>query len=148
MDPVHATREETILAESTRLVPRTFLITAALVVWVHTVVMLVHGAAHTRLNVALSAWASIYVLCILGIGPIAGFFLLKSSRQRTGATILFTTMLGALVFGLWKHFIAHSPDHVMHLHADPGDFHSRLRPYYLRYRSQPVQSSHSCCCSR
>jgi hypothetical protein len=117
MDSVPATREQPILAEDTQLVPRTFVITAALVVLVHTVVMLVHGAAHVRLNVELSAWANIYVLCVVGIGPIAGLVLLRSSRQRTGATILFTTMLGALVFGLWKHFIAHGPDHVMHLQA-------------------------------
>ncbi|HMJ62799.1 MAG TPA: hypothetical protein VK493_13595, partial [Bryobacteraceae bacterium] len=117
MDSVPATREQPILAESTQLVPRTSVITAALVVLVHTVVMLVHGAAHMRLNVELPTWTNIYVLCIVGIGPIAGLLVLRSSRQRTGATILFTAMLGALVFGLWKHFIAHGPDHVMHLQA-------------------------------
>ncbi|MFL6417212.1 MAG: hypothetical protein ACJ74Y_16260 [Bryobacteraceae bacterium] len=116
MDSAPATREQPILAESIQqVVPRTFAMTAALVVLVHTVVMLVHGAAHMRLNIELSAWANIYVLCIVGIGPIAGLLLLRSSRQRTGATILFTTMIGALLFGLWKHFIAHGPDHVMHL---------------------------------
>jgi hypothetical protein len=33
------------------------------------------------------------------------------------ATILFAAMIGALLFGLWNHFIAHGPDHVMHLQA-------------------------------
>lgn len=117
MDSVPATREQPILAESAQLLPRPSVITAALVVLVHAVIALVHGAAHMRLNVELPAWANIYVLCIVGIGPIAGLFLLRSSRQRTGATILFTTMIGALLFGLWKHFIAHGPDHVMHLQA-------------------------------
>jgi len=93
------------------------MITAALVVLVHTVIVLVHGAAHMRLNIELSAWANIYVLFIVGIGPVAGLFLLRSSRQRTGAAILFTTSIGALLFGLWKHFIAHGPDHVMRLQA-------------------------------
>src|SRR3977135_1933415 len=99
MDSVRRTREETTVAETIRPVPRTFVITAALVVLVHTVVMLVHGAAHVRLNVELSPWANIYVLGIVGTGPIAGLFLLRSSRQRTGATILLTTMIGALLFG-------------------------------------------------
>ena len=117
MDSVHAVREQPIPAESTQSGLRPFVITAALVVLVHTVMMLVHGAAHMRLKVELSTWAKIYVLCVVGIGPIAGFFLLRSSRQRTGAAILFTTMLGALLFGLWNHFIAHGPDHVMHLEA-------------------------------
>jgi hypothetical protein len=117
MNSIRATRDQAILGESPQLRPRTFVRAAALVVVVHTVVMLVHGAAHMRLNVELSAWANLYVLCIIGTGPIAGFFLLRSSRQRTGATILFATMIGALLFGLWNHFIAHGPDHVLHLQA-------------------------------
>jgi hypothetical protein len=71
------------------------------------------------LNVELSAWAGLYVLCIVGIGPIAGLALLRSGRQRTGAAILFAATSSALLFGLWKHFIAHGPDHVMHLQAGP-----------------------------
>jgi|GEM_PF-537045 len=117
MDSLPTTHGETILGKSTQVVLRTYITAAALVVLLHTLAMLVHGAAHMRLNIELSAWANIYVLCIVGIGPITGFFFLKSSRQRTGATILFTTMVGALVFGVWKHFIAHGPDHVMHLQA-------------------------------
>jgi hypothetical protein len=107
------------MAESTQPLPRTFVITAALVVLVHTVVMLVHGAAHVRLNIVLSPWANVYVLGIVGTGPITGLFFLRSSRQRTGATILFITMIGGLLFGLWNHFIAHGTDHVMHVQAGP-----------------------------
>ena len=106
-----------MVTESPQLVPRTFFRAAAWVVLGHTVVMLVHGAAHMRLNVAPSAWANLYVVCVVGIGPIAGLLLLRSSRQRSGGAILFTTMLGALVFGIWKHFMAHGPDHVMDLGA-------------------------------
>jgi len=107
------------MAESTQHLPRTLVITAALVVLVHTVVMLVHGAAHMRLNIGLAPWAKIYVLGIVGIGPIVGLSFLRSSRQRTGAAILFITMIGALLFGLWNHFIAQGADHVMHLQAGP-----------------------------
>jgi uncharacterized membrane protein len=117
MNSIRVTRGQAIVAESPQLVPGTFVRAAAFVVLTHTVVMIVHGAAHMRLNVELSAWANLYVLCIIGTGPIAGFFLLRSRRQRTGATILFATMIGALLFGLWNHFIAHGPDHIMHLQA-------------------------------
>jgi hypothetical protein len=61
----------------------------------------------------------IYVLGIVGIGPITGLIFLRSSQQRTGATILLITMSGALLFGLWNHFIAHGADHIMHLQAGP-----------------------------
>ena len=117
MDFLVGSRRQTILAEGARLGPRRLMITAALIVLVHTVVMPVHGAAHARLNVELSAWASLFVLCIVGIGPIAGLVLLWKGRQRTGATILSAAMSSALLFGLWNHFIAHGPDHVMHLQA-------------------------------
>jgi hypothetical protein len=105
------------MAESIQPAPRTLVITAALVVLVHTVVMPVHGAAHMRLNIELSTWAKIYVLGVVGTGPIIGLFFLRSSRQRAGATILFITMMAGLLFGLWNHFIAPGADHVMHLQA-------------------------------
>jgi hypothetical protein len=117
MNSVRTTREETATAGSTQPFPRKFVITAALAVLVHTIVMLVHGAAHMRLNIGLSPWATIYVLGVVGTGPIIGLIFLKSSRQRAGATILFITMIGALFFGLWNHFIAHGADHVMHPRA-------------------------------
>ncbi len=107
------------MAEIIQPLPRTFVITAALVVLVHTVVMLIHGAAHIRLNIELSPWANIYVLGIVGIGPITGLIFLRSSRQCTGAMILFITMIGALFFGLWNHFIVPGSDHVMHLQPSP-----------------------------
>jgi hypothetical protein len=95
------------------------MITAALLVLVHTVVVLFHGAAHLQLKIELNWWAKIYVVGIVGVGPIIGLSFLKSSRQRTGASILFVTMMGALAFGLWNHFIAQGADHVMHLQAGP-----------------------------
>jgi cation transport ATPase len=119
MDTVQASHEKLTLAESAQPGLQPVVITAVLVVLLHTVMMPVHGAAHMRLKVELSTWANIYVLCVVGIGPIVGLFLLRSSRRRTGATILFVTMIGALLFGFWNHFIAHGPDHVMHLEAGP-----------------------------
>jgi len=117
MDSIPAIREQPILAKSTHSGLRPLVMTAVSVVLLHTAMMPVHGAAHMRLKIGMSTWANIYLLCIVGIGPIAGLFLLKSGRQRTGATILFTTMMSALLFGIWNHFIAHGPDHVMHVQA-------------------------------
>jgi len=119
MDSMVTPLEETVTHESVRPEARRLMITAALVVLVHTVVVLVHGAAHRQLNIELSGWAKIYVVGVVGIGPITGLSFLKSSRQRTGALILFLTMMGALAFGLWNHFIARGADHVMHLQAGP-----------------------------
>lgn len=78
---VRVTREDTILKEGTRFVLRKLSSTAAAIVLLHTVIVLVHGTAHMRLKVGLSAWANLYVVCVVGIGPIAGLLLLRSSRQ-------------------------------------------------------------------
>jgi hypothetical protein len=119
MDYMVTPLEEAVTHESVRSKARRLMITGALVVLVHTVVVLLHGAAHMQLNIELSSWAKIYVVGIVGIGPIIGLSFVKSSRQRTGASILLVTMLGALAFGVWNHFIAQGADHVMHLQAGP-----------------------------
>jgi hypothetical protein len=54
------------MPESNQPVPRTFVTAAALAVLVHTLVMLIHGAAHMQLNIELSPWAKIYVLVTVG----------------------------------------------------------------------------------
>jgi hypothetical protein len=45
------------MAGSIQPLPRNSVITAALVVLVHTAVMLFHGAAHMQLNIELFPWA-------------------------------------------------------------------------------------------
>lgn len=54
MNIMRTTSEVTVTTESIRPAARTFVTTAALVVIVHTFVMLVHGAAHMRLNIELA----------------------------------------------------------------------------------------------
>src|SRR5579872_2618436 len=98
MDSVSATHKETLLAKGAEPALPRLLATATRLVLMHTVVMLVHGAAHMRLNIKLSPWVAFYVLGIVGIGPIAGLLSLRWRRQRTGAIVLFTTMFGALLF--------------------------------------------------
>ena len=131
MDLAPGSRWQALLPEGTHLAPRRFivlLIAAALVVLAHTVVMMVHGAMHVRLNIGLPPWANLYVLCIVGIGPIGGLSLLRSTRQRAGAMILMAAMTGALLFGLWKHFVVPGPDHIMHPQAGRQEPERRVYP--------------------
>jgi hypothetical protein len=98
-------------------------ITVVLVALVHTVVMLVHGAAHMRLNIGLSPWAKIHVLGVVGPEPVIGPFVLRSSPQRPARRFfLFITITGTLLFGLWNFLIAHGADHVMRLQTGPWRF--------------------------
>ena len=86
----------------------------ALIVLLHFVVSAVHGYAHTRLLIQLNLWQTIYVVLVITLLPLVSLFLLLGSR-RTGYSLLFLSMLGSLVFGVYYHFIAAGPDNVAEL---------------------------------
>jgi len=94
---------------------KTLLRLAVVVVLVHAVAFGFHGVAHTGLHIELSRWANIFVACTIGIGPIVGLCLSLSRPARVGAAILTVTMAGSFWFGLWKHYLVASTDHVAHL---------------------------------
>jgi hypothetical protein len=76
--------------------------------------VIVHGVAHERLHVLLSAWAGVFVV-VIGIAPILALVLLKHGRRLWGAGILATAMAASLIFGIWNHFFVPGGDHVAHL---------------------------------
>ena len=92
---------------------------AAALVYVHAGIVIVHGAAHARLHVALSTWAGVFVAVVIGIAPIAGLVLLKRGNRLKGAGTLATAMAASFVFGIWNHFFVPGGDHVTHLSSGP-----------------------------
>jgi len=46
------------------------------------------------------------------LAPIAAMILLWAPLQQTGSWLLLSSMAGAILFGLYHHFIVISPDHV------------------------------------
>ena len=75
--------------------------------------LILHSAAHVELAIYLpSLLANAYVLLVLYIAPIAAAGLLWTSAARAGAWLLFWSMLGSLLFEVYHHFLAMSPDHV------------------------------------
>ena len=90
---------------------------AIVVVIVHALVSLLHGAAHQRLNVPLSLSQNLYVVLVIFIAPLVAWALLWRKKYLLGALLLTASMAGALVFGVYNHFVASSPDHVSHVAA-------------------------------
>jgi len=84
-------------------------------VYVHAGIVIVHGAAHASLHVALSTWASVFVAVVIGIAPILALVLLKHGSRLKGAGILAMTMAASFLFGIWNHFVVHGGDHVCHI---------------------------------
>jgi hypothetical protein len=82
---------------------------------IHALVSMLHGAAHQRLNVPLSLSQQLYVVLIIFIAPLVAGLLLWRKQYLRGALLLFGSMTGALVFGVYNHFVTIGPDHVSHL---------------------------------
>jgi hypothetical protein len=81
------------------------------VVFTHLAVTLVHGAAHAGAGVPLTPAATLFVLLIIEIGPLAGLVWARI-RPREGGAAVAASMTGALLFGLANHFLLAGADHV------------------------------------
>ena len=69
----------------------------------------------SRLGVELSAPQQAFVALVIVAAPLVSLALYWTRARETAAVILAVSMLGALFFGLYYHFVEISPDHVSHL---------------------------------
>jgi hypothetical protein len=81
-------------------------------VWVHAAVTVVHAAAHVGAGVQTSLPALLYIWLIIIIGPIAGWWLVRSGRVCVGCGVIGACMTGALIFGALNHFVWPGVDRV------------------------------------
>lgn len=89
-----------------------------MIVALHFVVTVVHSAAHMSLHIDMNLWQTVYIfLVIVALPLLAGFLLWR--RARYGFLILLCSMLGALIFGAYYHFIAAGMDNVASLASRP-----------------------------
>ena len=66
-------------------------------VWVHAAVVAIHSAAHVGSGIWMAVPATVYIWLVIIIGPIAGWWLLRSGRPVLGSSIVAACMTGALV---------------------------------------------------
>jgi hypothetical protein len=90
---------------------------ATAIVAAHLPVNIVHGLAHRELHVGLAPLASIFVIVVVLVFPLIATVLLWTAEKRLGLVLLWLSMLGSLLFGLYHHFLAVSPDHI---HSQPS----------------------------
>src|SRR5262245_41992637 len=91
---------------------------AAAVVIFNLVVNSLHGASHERTHVGLTAWQLAFVVTTVYVLPIAAAALYWTPLRQTGAMLLAASLVAAVLFGVYFHFIADTSDHVSHQHAD------------------------------
>ncbi len=92
---------------------------ATAIVVLHTLVTLVHGAAHVSESVYGSVLDTIFIVVVIWFAPIAAILLLRMRRWQMGSIILLVAMAGSLLYGVYNHFILPGPDNVVSFPAGP-----------------------------
>jgi hypothetical protein len=87
------------------------------IVLVHLAVSILHGQAHSGGHVGLSLASALFVYIVIVAGPLVGLVVLRW-RPDGGAWIIAASLGGALVFGLFNHFIIAGADRVDHVPAE------------------------------
>jgi hypothetical protein len=75
--------------------------------------LFVHGTAHARLGIGVSAAQSVYIWAVMLIGPPIAMVLLWTSQQRTGLSLLALSTAAGFPFDLYFHFIAAGSDNAL-----------------------------------
>ena len=79
---------------------------------IHTIANGLHGLAHRSIPISLSLFQSLFVGIVIFLIPIVAAVLLWTQFDRIGIWLLLSSIAGALLFGIYNHFIVISPDHV------------------------------------
>jgi sec-independent protein translocase protein TatC len=88
----------------------------------HLAAAIWHGWAHSVLTVTLPPGKNLFVLVVIVILPVVAAGLVWTRWIRWAIGVFAISMLAALVFGVYHHYVMISPDHVAHLPAgSPAD---------------------------
>ena len=84
---------------------------SVVIIVLHVIVTTAHGAAHSTLEILMNGWQNAYIFIVIVLLPlVAGYLIWK--RARRGYLIMFISMLGALLFGGYYHFVLAGADNV------------------------------------
>ena len=90
-------------------------IAIAVLVVIHLAVALWHGNAHSALAIALPPEKNAFVFIVILIAPLVAASLVWTRYVLVGVWMFFLSMLGAMLFGAYHHYILVSPDNIGHL---------------------------------
>ena len=96
-------------------------IAIAVLVAIHLAVALWHGTAHTELAIALPPEKNAFVFIVILIAPLVAASLMWTRYVLVGVWMLSLSMLGALLFGVYHHYLIISPDNIGHLPHGSAD---------------------------
>lgn len=94
------------------------------IILIHLALNIAHGMAHGRLAIGLNAFQKVFVLVVIVVAPLIAAYMIWRGRLGPGGALLAIAMAGALLFGVYYHFILPGPDHVTQTTL-PVSFHMR-----------------------
>jgi hypothetical protein len=95
-------------------------------VLVHFVASFWHGNAHTQLAIYLPPEKTLFIYAVILIAPIVAAALAWTRYRSIGLFVFFFSMLCALLFGVYHHFVLVSPDNIGHLPGGSPESHSQF----------------------
>lgn len=93
---------------------------------IHLAATLWHGNAHTQLAIGLPPEKTVFVYVVILIAPIVAAGLVWTRYTSLGLWMFFLSMLGALLFGAYHHYVLVSPDNIGHLPTGSPESHSQF----------------------
>lgn len=81
----------------------------------HAAIGALHSAAHEILGVKVSPPQLVFIVVAIIVAPLVAGLMLWRGKLKEGAFLLTCAMLGALMFGIYYHFVADTTDHVSHV---------------------------------
>ncbi|MGI9293097.1 MAG: hypothetical protein ACR2PS_03870, partial [Pseudomonadales bacterium] len=85
-----------------------------------------HGDAHSSLEINLPALKNLFIYVVIIAGPVLGALLVCTRFLALGAGLVAISMVAALVFGVYHHYILMSPDNIAHLPAGTANVHAQF----------------------
>src|SRR5712691_5403196 len=99
-------------------------IAIAVLVAIHLAVAVWHGNAHTALAIALPPEKNAFVFIVILLAPLVAASLMWTRYALVGVWMIVLSMLGALLFGAYHHYVMVSPDNIGHLPQGSADAQS------------------------
>jgi hypothetical protein len=82
---------------------------------IHLSVAVWHGGAHTALGVGLTPFQNLFVVGVILIAPLLATLLLWTRFEEFALWLYVIAMSASLLFGVYYHYIAVSPDNIHYL---------------------------------
>ena len=92
----------------------------------HLVASFWHGSAHRQLAINLPPEKTLFVFLVILLGPVVAAGLVWTRYSSIGLTVFSSSMLAALLFGVYHHYVLVSPDNVNHLPNGSPVSHSQF----------------------